>query len=58
MGKTFEKQIATFEDQAKKQVDALENLKLKEERKPTEDKSNNKSRATDIFNELINKRKE
>ena len=58
MGKTFEKQIKTIEDQGKKQVDALENLKLKEETKPIEDKPNNQSRATIIFNELINKRKE
>ena len=54
MGKAFEKQIKTIEDQGKKQVDALENLKPKEETKPTEDKSNNKSEATIIFNELIN----
>ena len=33
-------------------------MKLKEETKPIEDKSNNQSRATIIFNELINKRKE
>ena len=33
-------------------------MKLKEETKPTEDKSNNQSRATIIFNDLINKRKE
>ena len=33
-------------------------MKLKEEAKPIEDKSNNQSRATIIFNELINKRKE
>ena len=58
LGKAFEKQIKTIDDQGKKQVDALENLKLKEETKPTEDKSNNQSRATIIFNELINKRKE
>ena len=58
MGKAFEKQIKTIEDQGKKQVDALENLKLKEETKPIEDKSNNQSRATIIFNELINKRKD
>ena len=58
MGKAFEKQIKTIEDQGKKQVDALENLKLKEETKPIEDKSNNQPKATDIFNELINKRKE
>ena len=57
LGKAFEKQIKTIEDQGKKQVDALENLKLKEETKPIEDKSNNQSRATIIFNYLINKRK-
>ena len=56
--KTFEKQIKTIEDQGKKQVDALENSKLKEETKPIEDKSNNQSKATIMFNELINKRKE
>ena len=33
-------------------------MKLKEETKPVEDKSNNPSRATIIFNELISKRKE
>ena len=58
MGKAFEKQIKTIEDQGKNQVDALEKLKSKEETKPIEDKSNNKSRATIIFNELINKRKD
>ena len=58
LGKAFKKQIKTIEDQGKKQVDALENLKLKEETKPIEDKSNNQPKATDIFNELINKRKE
>ena len=46
-----------FEDQGQKQVDALENLKQKEETKPIEDKSNNQSKATTVFNELINKRK-
>ena len=58
LGKTFEKQIKIIEDQGKKQVDALENSKLKEETKPIEDKPNNQSRAKIIFNELINKRKE
>ena len=58
MEKAFEKQIKTIEDQGKKQVDALENLKPKEETRPTEDKSNNQSKATIIFNELINKRKD
>ena len=41
----------------KKWVDALENLKPKEETRPTKDKTNNKSKATIIFNDLINKRK-
>ena len=58
MGKAFDKQIKTIEDQGKKQVDALKSLKPKEEKKPIEDKSNNKSKAAIIFNELINKRKD
>ena len=37
LGKAFEKQMKTIEDQGKKQVDALENLRLKEETKPIED---------------------
>ena len=57
LGKVFEKQIKTIEDQGKKQVGALENLKPKEETKPVEDKSNNKAKATIIFNDLLNKRK-
>ena len=32
-------------------------MKTKEQTKPTEDKSNNQSKATIIFNDLINKRK-
>ena len=58
LGKAFEREIKTIEDQGKKQIDALENLKLKEGTKPIEVKSNNQSRATIIFNDLINKRKE
>ena len=58
MGKAFEKQIKTIEDQGEKQVNSLQNLKPKKETKPTEDESNNQSKATIIFNELINKRKE
>ena len=42
----------------KRQVDALEKLKPKQETKPIEDKPNNHSRAATIFNELISKRKE
>ena len=55
MGKTFEKQIEAIEDQGQKQVDALKDLKPKEQTKPIEDKSNNQSKATTIFNDLINK---
>ena len=58
MGKAFEKQIKTTEDQGEKQVNALEDLTSKEQTKPIENKSNNCSKATAIFNEVINKRKE
>ena len=58
MGKVFEKQIKTIEGQGEKQVNSLQNLKPKKETKPTEHESNNQSKATIIFNELINKRKE
>ena len=57
MGKAFEKQIKTIEDQRQKQVDALEKLKPKGETRLAEDKANNQPRATIIFNELVNKRK-
>ena len=43
--------------QGEKQIDALKDLKLKEQAKPIEDKSDNQSKATIIFGELINKRK-
>ena len=36
MGKTFEKPIKTIEDQEKKQVKALEDLKPNEQTKPIE----------------------
>ena len=54
--KTFEKQIKTVEDLGKKQVNALESFKPKEQTKSIEDKSNNRPKSTTIFNELINKR--
>ena len=57
MGKTFEKQIKTIEDQGEKQIDALKDLKSNKQTKPIEDKSNNQSKSKIIFNELINKRK-
>ena len=56
--KAFEKQVKTIEDEGEKQVKALENLKPKEQTKAIRGKSNNQSRATIIFNGLINKRKE
>ena len=40
LGKAFEKQIKTTEDQAKKQIDVLKDLKPKKETKLIEDKSN------------------
>ena len=39
MGKAFEKQIKTTEDQGEKQINASQNSKPKEETKPIEDKS-------------------
>ena len=56
--KAFGKQIKTIEDQGQKQVDALKDLKAKEQTKPIEDKSNNQSKGTIIFNDPINKRKQ
>ena len=55
--KAFEKQIKIIEDQGQKQVDALKDLKSKEQTKPIEDKSNNQPKPTIIFNYLIEKRK-
>ena len=52
-GKAFEKQIKTIEDQGQKHT--LKYLKPKEQKKTTEDKSNNHSKATIMFNNPINK---
>ena len=57
LGKAFEKQVKTTEDQGQKQVDALKNLKSKEQTKSIEDKSNNQWKTSIIFNNLINERK-
>ena len=51
LGKAFDKQTKTIKDQGEKQVEALNNLKLKE------DTPNNNTKALTIFNELINKKK-
>ena len=56
MGKAFEKQIKTIEDQGEKQVQVLENLKPKEQTKAIEGKSNNQSKDAKIFNDLIKER--
>ena len=57
LGKAFEKQIKTIEDQGEKQIAALKDLKQKEQAKPSEDKSNNQSKVSTMFNELIKKKK-
>ena len=54
--KSFWKISKKIEDQVQKQDDALNDLKPKEQRKPIEDKSNNQSKATIIFSDLINNR--
>ena len=55
LGKSFEKQIKTIEDQGQKQVQALKDLKPEEQTKAVEGKSNNQSMSANIFNDLINK---
>ena len=57
LGKAFEKPIKSIEDQGEKQIDALKDLKPKEQAQTNEDKSNNQSKATIVFNELIDERK-
>ena len=53
MGKTFEKQIKTIEDQGKKQVDALKVL----EPKAIESGSNNKPAITqEFYNKILEER--
>ena len=57
LGKAFEKQIKTTWDQGQKQVDALKDLKPKEQTKSIEDKPNNQSKATIILVILLAKEK-
>ena len=57
LGKAFEKQIKTIKDQGEKQVEALKDLKPKEQTKPIKSKSKNQSKAANIFKDLIQKRK-
>ena len=57
LGKAFEKQIKTIEDQGKKQTDALKDLKLKQQTKATEDKSDNKlSIQKENYDRLLSER--
>ena len=57
MGKAFEKHIKTIDDQGQKQVNALKVLEPKQQTKPIEDKPDNQSKVTTIFDDLISKRK-
>ena len=45
LGKAFEKQIKTIEDQGEKQVEALKDLKQKEQTKAIEGESSSQSKA-------------
>ena len=58
LGKAFEKQLEAIEDQGQKQVQALEDLKLKEQTKAINDKSddNNTSISKEIYDELLEER--
>ena len=57
LGKAFEKQIRTIEDQEKKQVQALEDLKPNKKTEAIQSKSYNQSKTKTIFNNLISTRK-
>ena len=59
LGKAFEKQIKTIEDQEKKQIDALKDLKDSEKKKIHADDYNNKLiilKEREIFKNIYNKR--
>ena len=59
LGKAFEKQRKTIEDQGKKQVEALEDLKPKEQTEAIESKCNNqsKTKTKTMFNDLSSTKK-
>ena len=52
LGKAFEKQIKTIEDQGKKQIDALKFLEPKEQRKSIEETFSEGYESVEIKNEL------
>ena len=57
LGKASEKQTETIEDQGKKQAEALENLKSKEQTKVIEDKSDRKLlKQKEFYNRSLNER--
>ena len=59
LGKAFEKQIKTIEDQGKKQTDALKDLKDSEKKQIHADDYNNKlliPKEREIFKDIYNKR--
>ena len=59
LGKAFEKQIKTTEDQGKKQIKALEDLKPKEKTKAINDKSDdNTSISKEISDEILERMNE
>ena len=59
LGKAFEKQTKTIEDQGKNQVEALEDLKPKEQTEAIESKCNNqsKTKTKTMFNDLSSTKK-
>ena len=57
MGKAFEKQIKTIKNQGKKQVDALKDLKPKEQTKAIADKSDDELlMQKETYDRLLRKR--
>ena len=57
LGKGFEKQIKTIEDQGQKQVDVLKDLKPKEQIKPIADKSSDEFLTEkETYNRLLNEK--
>ena len=60
MGKFFEKQIKTIEDQGEKQIDALKDLKPKKQTKAiiykSDDENGKTSTSKEIYDEILEER--
>ena len=60
LGKAFEKQIKTIEDRGEKQIDALKDLKPKEQTKAitykSDDDNDKTSTSKEIYNEILEER--